>query len=296
MSAVDSKRSSAGAQTPAAEPTGRPTEVDCTLEQLRDLMKLRGEEARKALERDWGGISGLCVKLAVDPRHGLPANEETLEKRRATFGANDPTLIILLCCSVFSLVLNFIPSAENDGQQKYGWIEGVAILVCVVLVVLATSINDYTKERQFRALQARIDVGHEFTAIRGGQPVEVNPATLVVGDIVQVKYGDLLPADGVIIQSHDLRLDEASLTGETDHVRKAPDGDPVLLSGTHVMEGSGKMVVTAVGVNSQTGIILTLMGATAVQKKPEPPADEKAADGKRPAEDGTTPASSRFSS
>ncbi|KAI6218391.1 Calcium-transporting ATPase [Aphelenchoides fujianensis] len=292
MSTTDSKLSSSGARTSGFDATtATPTEVDCTLEQLRNLMKLRGEEARKAIDRDWGGIGGLCAKLAVDPRHGLHGTEDTLEQRRAIFGANeipgkkpknflqlvfkamkDTTLIILLICGLFSLSLCAIPSnRENDTQHSYAWIEGVAILVCVALVVLATSINDYTKERQFRALQARIAVSHEFTAIRDGQPVEVNPKKLVVGDVVQVKYGDLLPADGVIVQSHDLRLDEASLTGETDHVKKAPEGDPVLLSGTHVMEGSGKMVVTAVGVNSQTGIIMTLMGATGVKSTAEPP-------------------------
>ncbi|XP_061470222.1 plasma membrane calcium-transporting ATPase 3 isoform X15 [Rhineura floridana] len=73
--------------------------------------------------------------------------------------------------------------------------------------------------------------------------------------------GDLLPADGVLIQGNDLKIDESSLTGESDHVRKSVDKDPMLLSGTHVMEGSGRMVITAVGVNSQTGIIFTLLGA-----------------------------------
>ncbi|KAM3844136.1 plasma membrane calcium-transporting ATPase 3 isoform 11-T11 [Vipera latastei] len=73
--------------------------------------------------------------------------------------------------------------------------------------------------------------------------------------------GDLLPADGALIQGNDLKIDESSLTGESDHVRKSADKDPMLLSGTHVMEGSGRMVITAVGVNSQTGIIFTLLGA-----------------------------------
>ncbi|NXT98726.1 AT2B1 ATPase, partial [Buphagus erythrorhynchus] len=73
--------------------------------------------------------------------------------------------------------------------------------------------------------------------------------------------GDLLPADGVLIQGNDLKIDESALTGESDHVRKSLEQDPLLLSGTHVMEGSGRMVVTAVGVNSQSGIIFTLLGA-----------------------------------
>ncbi|NXU25681.1 AT2B1 ATPase, partial [Thalassarche chlororhynchos] len=71
--------------------------------------------------------------------------------------------------------------------------------------------------------------------------------------------GDLLPADGVLIQGNDLKIDESSLTGESDHVKKC----------THVMEGSGRMVVTAVGVNSQTGIIFTLLGAGGDEEEKE---------------------------
>lgn len=79
---------------------------------------------------------------------------------------------------------------------------------------------------------------------------------------VSTFVGDLLPADGILIQSNDLKIDESSLTGESDHVKKGAEIDPVMLAGTHVMEGSGKMLVTAVGVNSQTGIIFTLLGAS----------------------------------
>lgn len=64
-------------------------------------------------------------------------------------------------------------------------------------------------------------------------------------------------------------MDESSLTGESDHVKKGADSDPMVLSGTHVMEGSGKMLVTAVGVNSQAGIIFTLLGAAVDQQEAE---------------------------
>lgn len=62
------------------------------------------------------------------------------------------------------------------------------------------------------------------------------------------------------MQGNDLKIDESSLTGESDHVKKTADDDPFLLSGTYAMEGSGKVIITAVGVNSQTGIIMTLLG------------------------------------
>lgn len=64
-------------------------------------------------------------------------------------------------------------------------------------------------------------------------------------------------------------MDESSLTGESDHVKKGEHFDPMVLSGTHVMEGSGKMLVTAVGVNSQAGIIFTLLGAAVDQQEQE---------------------------
>ncbi|NP_001399986.1 plasma membrane calcium-transporting ATPase 1 isoform 14 [Homo sapiens] len=95
--------------------------------------------------------------------------------------------------------------------------------------------------------------------------------------------GDLLPADGILIQGNDLKIDESSLTGESDHVKKSLDKDPLLLSGTHVMEGSGRMVVTAVGVNSQTGIIFTLLGAGGEEEEKK---DEKKKEKKNKKQDG----------
>ena len=79
----------------------------------------------------------------------------------------------------------------------------------------------------------------------------------------------MLPADGLILQSNDLKVDESSLTGESDHVKKGIDSDPMVLSGTHVMEGSGKVVVAAVGINSQAGIIFALLGAVEDQAAKE---------------------------
>uniref|UniRef100_K7F3N4 P-type ATPase A domain-containing protein n=1 Tax=Pelodiscus sinensis TaxID=13735 RepID=K7F3N4_PELSI len=91
--------------------------------------------------------------------------------------------------------------------------------------------NDWSKEKQFRGLQSRIEQEQKFTVIRSGQQVQIPVSELVVGDIAQIKYGDLLPADGVLIQGNDLKIDESSLTGESDHVRKSVEKDPMLLSG-----------------------------------------------------------------
>ncbi|KAM6143948.1 plasma membrane calcium-transporting ATPase 3 isoform 7-T7 [Erethizon dorsatum] len=266
----------------------------CTLAELRALMELRGAEALQKIQEAYGDVGGLCRRLKTSPTEGLADNTNDLEKRRQIYGQNfippkqpktflqlvwealqDVTLIILEVAAIVSLGLSFYAppgeeseacgnvsgGAEDEGEAEAGWIEGAAILLSVICVVLVTAFNDWSKEKQFRGLQSRIEQEQKFTVIRNGQLLQVPVAALVVGDIAQVKYGDLLPADGVLIQGNDLKIDESSLTGESDHVRKSADKDPMLLSGTHVMEGSGRMVVTAVGVNSQTGIIFTLLGA-----------------------------------
>ncbi|XP_020558814.1 plasma membrane calcium-transporting ATPase 2 isoform X9 [Oryzias latipes] len=267
----------------------------CSVMDLRSLMELRGTEGVVKLQEDYGGVEGLCKRLKTSPTEGLLGVQADLDKRKEIFGKNlippkkpktflqlvwealqDVTLIILELAALISLGLSFYHppgesggemcgsaagGVEDEGEADAGWIEGAAILLSVVCVVIVTAFNDWSKEKQFRGLQSRIEQEQKFQVVRGSQVIQLPVADILVGDIAQIKYGDLLPADGVLIQGNDLKIDESSLTGESDHVKKAADKDPMLLSGTHVMEGSGRMVVTAVGVNSQTGIIFTLLGA-----------------------------------
>ncbi|KTG31995.1 hypothetical protein cypCar_00024483 [Cyprinus carpio] len=243
-----------GVKNSVAEPN-HDGEFGCSLKELRSLMELRGAEALHKIQESYGDVNGLCSRLKTSPVDGLSGQPQDIEKRKVEFGQNfippkkpktflqlvwealqDVTLIILEVAAIVSLGLSFYkpPDAENkncgnaaagvedEGEAEAGWIEGAAILLSVVCVVLVTASMDWAKRKRVR---------------------------------------DLLPADGILIQGNDLKIDESSLTGESDHVKKSMEKDPMLLSGTHVMEGSGKMVVTAVGVNSQTGIIFTLLGA-----------------------------------
>lgn len=83
-----------------------------------------------------------------------------------------------------------IGGVDDEGEAHTGWIEGAAILLSVVCVVLVTAFNDWSKEKQFRSLQCRIEQEQKFTVVRGGQVIQVNVSELVVGDIAQVKYGE----------------------------------------------------------------------------------------------------------
>ncbi|XP_051525517.1 plasma membrane calcium-transporting ATPase 3-like isoform X3 [Myxocyprinus asiaticus] len=279
---------------------GHEGDFGVSLDDLCSLMELRGAEALQKIQESYSDTEGLCHRLKTSPADGLSDNPADLEKRRQVFGQNfippkkpktflqlvwealqDVTLIILEIAAIISLGLSFYQppggdieacgnvsaGAEDEGEAEAGWIEGAAILLSVICVVLVTAFNDWSKEKQFRGLQSRIEQEQRFAVVRNGTVIQIPVAEMVVGDVAQVKYGDLLPADGVLIQGNDLKIDESSLTGESDHVRKSTDKDPMLLSGTHVMEGSGKMVVIAVGVNSQTGIIFTLLGAGEVEEE-----------------------------
>ncbi|CAB1336353.1 unnamed protein product [Coregonus sp. 'balchen'] len=207
---------------PKKRGSGGGTEVNhagdfgATLEDLRDLMELRGAEAIQKIQENYTDTEGLCQRLKTSPADGLSDNPSDLEKRGQVFGQN------------------FIPPKKAKSFLELVW----------------------------EALQdSRIEQEQRFAVVRNGTVIQIPVAEMVVGDVAQIKYGDLLPADGILIQGNDLKIDESSLTGESDHVKKSVDKDPMLLSGTHVMEGSGKMLVTAVGINSQTGIIFTLLGA-----------------------------------
>lgn len=78
---------------------------------------------------------------------------------------------------------------EDESEAETGWIEGAAILLSVVCVVLVTAFNDWSKEKQFRGLQSRIEQEQKFTVVRGGQVLQIPVVDIVVGDIAHVKYG-----------------------------------------------------------------------------------------------------------
>ncbi|XP_060097105.1 plasma membrane calcium-transporting ATPase 1-like [Heteronotia binoei] len=270
------------------------TDFKITVKELCNLMELRTKDAVNKIKQNYGDIYKMCILLKTSPTDGIMGSQAEVALRTSIFGKNyippkkpltflelvwealqDMTLCVLEVAAFISLGLSFYhppgrktaachisgsADEETDEEAEADWIEGAAILLSVVCVVLVTAFNDWSKEKQFRGLQHRIESEQKFTVIRDGQVIQVPVSELVVGDVAQIKYGDLLPADGILLQGYDLKIDESSLTGESELVKKSLTEDPILLSGTHVMEGSGRMVITAVGVYSQTGIILTLLG------------------------------------
>jgi Ca2+-transporting ATPase len=149
-------------------------------------------------------------------------------------------------------------------------VEGVAICVAIIIVVVVGAANDYQKERQFKKLNKRKD-DRVVKAIRSGKSVEISVHDVTAGDVLHLEPGDAIPADGIFIAGHGVKCDESSATGESDQMKKTSgaevqqrllDGtatrklDPFVISGSKVLEGVGTYLVTSVGQNSSYGKIL----------------------------------------
>jgi len=248
---------------------------DVSIESLKAIVEAK-DDPLKAI----GDIKELAKKLDSNLETGL--NTTQVAKNREKFGPNripeppvktlmefiieglqDKTLIMLMCAACVSLILGII---ENPST---GWIEGTAILFAVVIVVMVSSLNDYSKEQQFRKLNSKKN-NKTVKTIRNGESEQVSVYDIVVGDIVNIEVGDILCADGLFLEGFDMKCDEGAMTGEADAVKKDVD-HPILYSGCLVLEGCGKMLVIATGVNSQSGSIMmslqTEAEATPLQEK-----------------------------
>ena len=176
----------------------------------------------------------------------------------------DTTLRILCAASMVSIILGCVLECAATG-----WIEGFAIVVAIVVVVLVTAGNGYSKERQFRALSAVAD-DRKILAFRNksDQPIEISVYDINVGDLLYLRTGDKIPADCYFLSGSDLKCSEAAMTGESDDVKKghvsfADNGrlksSPFFFSGTQVVQGNATAMVLAVGVNSVAGSASMLM-------------------------------------
>nr|CCA14985.1 plasma membrane calcium ATPase putative [Albugo laibachii Nc14] len=223
--------------------------------------------------RTLGGVQGVAKALNVDLACGIHSEDiSDHERREQIFGKNyipppktygilelmweafkDITIIVLAVSGAISVVL----SSTVGDHKDTGWIEGTCILGTVFIVTLVAALNDYQKERQFQALNA-VKEDEKIKVIRDGEPTEVGKFNLLVGDIVRIDLGDILPADGIVFHEKELKIDESAMTGESDLLTKN-EANPYLFSGTKVMEGFGRMLVVCVGANSQSGIIKTLI-------------------------------------
>jgi len=208
-----------------------------------------------------------------------PADIETvLWKRMEVFGSNvieqdppktfceilyetmaeDLMVQILIVCGAISVPIGLIEKPFADHGLE-GCIDGIAILATVLIVLGTGSYVDWAKEQEFVKLQEENDK-EVCEVYRNAHSMHIQTSELVVGDLIKVSIGDVVPADALLVERHGkLKCSEANLTGESDAVIKDKK-HPLLLKGTQVVEGTGNVLVIGVGSNSYYGGLLSDLG------------------------------------
>jgi len=194
-----------------------------------------------------------CVRKKVFGENKVPPVKQTSLFELMIAALSDKTMIMLCIAACVSLAIGiYQDTTSDDDEPKVHWVEGCAILVAVVIVVLVGSINDYNKEKRFRKLNEKKE-DRMVKAFRDGQNTLISVYDVQTGDILLLEPGDIICADGVLIENQNIRCDESSSTGESDTIKKSLNEDPFIISGSKVLEGMGKYIVTGVGINSFHG-------------------------------------------
>lgn len=142
-------------------------------------------------------------------------------------------------------------------HPRTGWIEGFSIYLAILILVLITSLNDWSKDKQFVRLQS-LAQDEDIAVIRGkkNQVQTLSIWNLVVGDVIQLSAGDKVPADCLLIKGSNLQVDESDCAHKPDNEKITKnDNDPFLFADSYIMSGSCKAVVVCVGKNSTRGIV-----------------------------------------
>ena len=245
-----------------------------------------------------GGQDKVCSLLKTSSENGIISNS-TIPHRIKYFDSNsikeekpkhfclhvwetfdDLMLRILLLSAILQIGIGVSPLSPH---QERDWIDGFSILIAVAIVVLVSSITNYAKQNKFISLKEKNLKLVTQTVKREGEIITLNSKDLLVGDLVRLQVGCNIPADGLLVNGSEIKINESSLTGETDLIDKETHSiclklrekerlkkklnnfdifqknklpSCLLWSGTNVEYGQGWMIVLAVGKNSSSGKIL----------------------------------------
>ncbi len=219
-------------------------------------------------------------RLAVDGANELHAAPAVPAWRRVLAHFQDPLVYLLLAAIVIALAAWGVEGAN-------GWPVDAIVIAAVVLL---NAVLGYVQEVKAVDAVAALDRMTAATSavVRDGRELRVPSAHLVRGDLLVLGEGDSVGADGRLVQAATLRVQEASLTGESEAVLKNPatlsslgtPGDQLnmVFKGTAVARGTARVVVTATGMATQIGLIAHLLEVT--PEKPTPLQNEVASVGR----------------
>lgn len=177
---------------------------------------------------------------------------------------DDPWIKVLLFGLALKTVIN-IACMINPSLGHADWIEVVSLIAAIGLSTGVASFSEWKNGKEFNSLQEQASK-IVVKVYRDGHLHELNIDELVIGDVVQLRAGDQIPADGIILDGT-LKVNQASLNGESEDAKKYALGDNpmpssddtfnefILLRGSYVTEGEAVMEVTTIGDNTMLGSI-----------------------------------------
>ena len=238
---------------------------------------LRKEEVERKLNTDF--IKGLNTDEVLKRQNQYGKNELENSKKEGIIikflkQFNDFMIIILIIASIVSAGISWY-QGEND------YIDSIIIIAIVVLNAIMGVLQEAKAEKSIESLKKMTP--QMSKVIRDRKEIEIPSETLTVGDIVILEAGNRVPADGRIIENFNLKVEESSLTGETESIEKdgnvickkgIPLGDIVnmVFMGSTVVNGHAKVVVTEIGMDTKVGKIANMLieseaPETPIQKK-----------------------------
>ena len=274
-----------------------------TLEELMSFYKERGSDFRdlKQIE-NLGGIDEILNKLQTNPKNGISS-----EKNRIEFFGSNKVFVepvppfcsyvwealedLMIRILIISAIVQIVLGATLGEDPSKDWVDGLSIVIAVLVVTLVGSITNWKKENKFHELNDIQNEGTKYKVIRNGNPYDISSDDLLVGDLIFIMVGDILPADLLLIDGNGIKMDESALTGESDALKKevydkcikslriaknTKPPSPLMLSGTFCIEGTGSAIVIAVGDYSQKGLIRRTVDNA--QENAKTPLEEKLED------------------
>ncbi|MBQ3274834.1 cation-transporting P-type ATPase [Candidatus Saccharibacteria bacterium] len=220
-------------------------------------------------------VKDSVADLKSDPENGLTPKE--VLRRRKKFGENlldikttplwkkllEPFADLFMIILVVALFLSIL-------QQS--WTEVIVIALDMVLDVAVFYIQRFSTERVLNSLKEK--TVQKITAVRNGEEVEIDASELVPGDVVILHEGDRIPADGRIISESGLLTNESMLTGESEAIskdakaisgkKKVYEQRNMVFSGSFVITGASRILVTATGNNTEYGKIASLASSASI--------------------------------
>ncbi|MDX2678360.1 cation-translocating P-type ATPase [Streptomyces sp. NY05-11A] len=219
---------------------------------------------------------GLAPAQAGERLERYGPNELPRTRRRAVWRDlavqfTDLFAVVLLVAAAITFLAYGLQEPRDAGTLQLA----VAILAVVVLNAAIGFAQEYSAERTAQALAAMVP--HACRVLRGGERLEVPARDLVPGDVVVLEAGDAVSADCRVVEAHELAVNNAPLTGESEAVGRTAEAvaaGPALQArncvfmGTDVVAGSGRAVVVATGASTEFGRIYRLAAAAPRQKTP----------------------------